>query len=413
MMFSLLASIAMLCSLASGQQLDSGWQAEVRQCAEARDWTGAMAIVDREIARAPHDMDVRSWRARVLAWSGALAEAEREYVEILALAPGDPDNWMGLASVYSRQGQTAEALRALDRAVELDPKRSDLRVARARALRAADRHREAKQDFQTALDLDPTSPEAGWGLRSLHGEPKHELRVGMGTDLFNFADANHEEGVSLASQWTSHWRTSVAGSSYQRAGRNAEKFMASLTGKLSDWGALTAGGATARDHDVIPKAEAFFDYDHGWRLGANGLVRGLEMAYAQHWYWYTTARILTMNATALVYLPREWTWSLGLTGARSHFSGTETEWRPSGMTKLAFPIAGRNEPRLGGNVFFSVGTENFAQLDQIGRFSSQTYGGGLRFRLTARQDVTSYAAYQRRTQGRTETSFGLTYGVHF
>ena len=53
------------------------------------------------------------------------------------------------------------------------------------------------------------------------------------------------------------------------------------------------------------------------------------------------------------------------------------------------------------------------QVDQIGRFASQTYGGGLRFQFTARQDITGYAAYQKRTQDRNDTSFGLSYGIHF
>jgi tetratricopeptide (TPR) repeat protein len=408
-----LASILMLCSLAYGQQLASSWQEEVRRSAETKDWTTALRIVDREVARAPNDMDVRSWRARVLLWSGSLAEAEREYHEILAAVPGDPDNWMGLANVYLRQGRTEDGVRALDHAVELDPRRADLRVARARALKTVDRHREARSDFQRALELDPKNAEARGGLNLLQREARHELRVGTDNDWFNFADANHDGGVSLASQWTSHWRTTMAWGAYQRGGTNAEKFTGSLTGKLAKWGALTAGGATASDHGVIPKTEAFFDYDRGWRVGKNGPVRGLEIVYAQHWFWYTTARILTINGTALFYLPKEWMWSLGLTGARSHFSGTNAEWRPSGMTRLAFPLATWNERRLGGNVSFAVGTENFAQVDQIGRFSSRTCGGGLRFQLTARQDVSSFAAYQMRTQGRTETSFGVTYGIRF
>jgi len=70
---------------------------------EAKDWTAAMDIVDQEIAHAPKDMDIRAWRARVLMWSGKIAEAEREYLEILAIVPNDPDNWMGLANVYSRE----------------------------------------------------------------------------------------------------------------------------------------------------------------------------------------------------------------------------------------------------------------------------------------------------------------------
>jgi tetratricopeptide (TPR) repeat protein len=385
----------------------------VRKAAEARDWTTALAIVDREVARSPKDMDVRAWRARVLAWSGSLAEAEHEYDTILAAAPNDPDNWMGLASVYSRQGRARDALRMLDRAVELDPRRADLRIARARALRATGQEKEAKKEFQTALSHDPTNVEAKQGLHSFGDELKHELRIGINNDLFNFTDANHDQGLTLASQWTSRWKTVVTGSSYQRGGANAEKLTASLTGKLPKWGALTAGGATARDNAVIPRAEAFFDYDQGWRLGTRGPVRGIEMVYGQHWYWYSTARILTLNGSALLYLPKDWTWSLGLTGARSSFSGTGVEWRPAGVTKLGFPITNLNERRLSGNVFFAVGTENYARVDQIGRFSSQTYGGGLRFQWTARQDITGFAAYQRRTQDRTQTSFGFTYGIRF
>ncbi len=58
-----------------------------RQLAEAKDRKSAMRLVEQEIARAPQDMDVRAWRARVLAWSGQLPEAENEYREILKTGP--------------------------------------------------------------------------------------------------------------------------------------------------------------------------------------------------------------------------------------------------------------------------------------------------------------------------------------
>jgi tetratricopeptide (TPR) repeat protein len=186
-------------------------------------------------------------------WSGKLAEAEREYLEILAVVSNDPDNWMGLASVYSREDRTTEALQALDRAVELDPKRADLRAARGRALQAALDQSEAKLEFHRALDLDPTSTEARAGLLSLRGEPKHEVRVGVNADLFSFADANHDEGLSLTSHWASRWTTSVAGSVYRREGTDAEKLVVSATGNLPKWGALTVGGAAANDDTLFRK----------------------------------------------------------------------------------------------------------------------------------------------------------------
>jgi len=235
----------------------------------------------------------------------------------------------------------------------------------------------------------------------------------VNTDLFNFADANENEGLTLTSDWTPRWQTSVAVYGYNWGGTLAEKVLASLSAKLLRLGAITVGGAAARDNGVIPKSEGFFDYDQGFKLHGSPFVRGVEVIYGQHWYWYSTAQVLTLNESTRFYLPRDWTWSLGLTGARSHFSGTGAEWRPSGMTRLGFPLASWEQRRLGGNVFFAMGTENFAQIDQIGAVSSDTYGGGLRFQFTGRQDVTGFAAEQRRTQNRTELSFGLTYGIRF
>jgi tetratricopeptide (TPR) repeat protein len=389
------------------------WQAQVRKYAEAQDWPSAMGIVEREVARAPQDMDVRAWRARVLAWSGRLGEAEKEYLEILKISRTDPDNWAGLANVYLREGKITEALRAGASAVELDPKRADLHAAQARVLRAAGERNEARQEFRQVLSLDPSNAEAHTGLDSLRGEPKHELRFGQDNDLFNFTGANHDEWTSLVSRWTPRWTSAFAENTYQRGGVEAGKFVGSVTARQPKWGALTLGAAVGHDNAVIPKREAFFELDHGWKTGKTNFVRGLEFAYGQHWYWYQTAQILTLNGSTFVYFPRDWTLSLSATGARSAFSGTGAEWRPSGLGRLAFPLAHWSGQKLSGNVFFAAGTEDFALIDQIGRFASQTYGSGLKLQMTARQDISGYAGYQKRTQNKSDTSFGMSYGIHF
>jgi tetratricopeptide (TPR) repeat protein len=413
LLFQLTVGVFVLSEPAVGQDSKPDWQTQVRQYCESRDWASAMRIVDQEIARAPQDTDVWAWRARILTWSGHLAEAEKEYVKILDASPKDPDNWMGLATVLLLEGKTEEALRAIDIAVELDPKRADLHAARARALRAAGKENEARLEFQSALTLDPSSAEARTGLRSPGGEPKHELRFGQDNDLFSFAGANHGEWISLTSRWTPRWSTSLAESFYQRDGVNAGKFVGSVTRRLPKLGAFTVGGADGHDNAVIPKSEAFFDLDHGWKISETKFVRGAESVYGQHWYWYQGSRILALNGTAIVYLPNEWTISLTTIGARSTFSGTGAEWRPSGVTRIGFPLVRRADKGLTGNVFFAAGTENFAQVDQIGEFASQTYGGGLRFQITAHQDVRGYASYQKRTQDKTEKSFGFSYGIFF
>jgi tetratricopeptide (TPR) repeat protein len=413
LIFSVLFGALLVAGPIFGQDQAPDWQTQVRKYAAAQDWNSALHIVDQEVARAPQDMDVRAWRARVLEWSGRLIEAEEEYLAILKVSRTDPDNWMGLAAVYSREGKTIEALSALDTAVELDPNRADLHAARARALRAAGKPSEARLEFQKALNLDPASAEAQAGLFSVRPETKQELRFGQDNDLFNFTGPNHDEWTSLASQWTPHWATNVAGDFYQRGGVGAGKFVGSVTRLQPKWGALTVGGAIGHDNGVIPKSEAFFDLDHGLRTGETTFVRGVEIVYDQHWYWYQSARILTLSGTTIAYLPRDWTFLLEAIGARSAFSGTGAEWRPSGLTRLGFPLASWGSKRLSGNVFFAAGTEDFGEVDQIGSFASKTYGGGLRFQITARQDVTGYGSYQRRTQDRTDTGFGFSYGIHF
>ena len=412
-MFRLLFGVWILCFFAWGQESHSGWQGDVRKSAEAQNWSSALDIVDREIARAPTDMDIRAWRARVLTWSGKLAEAEIEYRQILSVVSNDPDIWLGLGTVYSREGRPQEALKALDRAVQLDPKRSDIHAARAIALQASGAPGEAKLEFQQSLNLDPSNAVGLSGLVSLRPPARHELRLGLNTDLFSFADANQDEGISLNSHWTPHWATGIAAGAYHWEGREAAKIVASLTGKITGQGSLTVGAAAAHDNGVIPKNEGFFNYDQGFKLHRLDLLRGLEIVYGQHWYWYSTARVLTLNETFLFYLPRDWTWSLGVIEARSHFSGLGVEWRPSEMTRLGFPIANLENRHLRGSALFAVGTENFAQVAQIGEFSSRTFGGDLRLQITERQDVTGFAVYQMRSSNRTESSFGFTYGIRF
>ena len=396
-----------------GQQTARDWQAEVRQDAAAHDWAGALHIVDAEIARAPKEMDIPGWRARVLLWAGRLTEAEQEFAALVKAIPDDPDDWLGLGTVYLRQRRLPDALHAMDRAVALDPKRADLRAARARVLVAMGQPRQARLEYQQVLRRDPANAVARDELASLRGETKHELRIGAENDLFNFTGANHHQWLSLVSRWSSRWTTSAAGDFYQIAGIGAGKFTGGVTRTAARWGSLTIGGAVARDNAVVPRAEAFFAADRGWAVSRDTILRGIELTYGQHWYWYATARILTLDETALVYLPREWTWSIRLTQARSQFSAMPADWKPSGMIRLGFPVTHAGARRLSGNIFFAAGAEDFAQVSQIGSFASQTYGGGFRLQLNARQDITGYASYQRRTQNRTDTNFGVSYGIRF
>src|SRR5260370_17672711 len=83
---------------AFSQEHTPDWQTQVRKYVQTQDWDSALRIVDREVAKAPQDMDVRAWRARVLAWSGHLGEAEKDYLATLKTSRNDPHHSMLLST---------------------------------------------------------------------------------------------------------------------------------------------------------------------------------------------------------------------------------------------------------------------------------------------------------------------------
>jgi tetratricopeptide (TPR) repeat protein len=390
-------------------QTRDDWQAQVSKNVENQHLDAALAIVDRRLADAPEDLEAHGWRGRLLAWKGRWSEGEAEYKLVLDKVPNDTEILTGLSDVLLWQKKYTEALQTLDQARKISPSDPEILSRRARVLALLGRTPEARSEYQQTLLFDTHNADAKTGLDSLSGNTKHELRVGEDVDIFNYTTAAQTQGVTLISRWNHRWSTVFGISTYQRFGQDAVKFLASTAFHITarDW--FTVGSAVASSQSVVPTNEAFFEYGHGFRI-ENRWVQGLESSYQQHWFWYQGAHVLTLNTNQIFYLPHDWTWSLNLTGARTGFSGTPVDWTPSGSTKLGFPL----QRRLTGNVFFGVGSENFAQIDQIGRFSAHTFGGGLRYQFATHQDLTGYVARQyRSTQGQIDTSFGVSYGIRF
>ena len=405
---ALLAAL-LLGAQAEARSVPQDWLAEVRRNVADKRLDAALSVVDRRLAEAPSDSEARGWRGRILAWSGRWPEAEAEYRAVLAEHPNDTDILSSLADVLAWQQRYDEALAVLDRARIADASRADVYTRRGRVLRGAGRREEARAEFQQALALAPNDADARAGLDSVRPEPRHELRIGADYDLFNYTSEAQTYSVNLRSRWNERWTTNFGSGFYERFGGKAARLSGSATISAGQAGAFTFGGAGARDDRVIARGETLFEYDRGFRVSQTGMVRGVEVIFTQRYLWFHDGHVLTLGPGAILYLPRDWTWTVQVTAARSRFTGTPAEWRPSGLTRLSFPL----RHNLTGNVFFAVGTENFAQVDQVGRFSARTWGGGAQWRFAPRQFVSAYALYQDRSQGRTQTSFGFTYGISF
>lgn len=409
--FAGLAVFLWVSAVCAQQAAAPDWQAEVRRLVAGQQIPAALAVAERRLAEAAQDLEARGWRARLLAWSDRLGEAEAEYRAVLAVVPEDTDILLGLADVLARQQRFAEALELLDRAQTLAPARDDVDIRRGRALRSLGRTAEARSAFRAALDRNPGDAEARAGLDSVAPEPRHQFVAGSDFDFFNTTANSRAQmyTLNLRSDWDRRWTSSAGASFGQRFGARPARFLGSVALRPTGSDAFTVGGVVGRDQDVVAQGEAFYEYGRGWRISRTAFVRGMEASFQQRWLWFTDARVLTLTPAVIVYLPRDWTWTLRGTAARSRFTGTAAEWQPSGMTRLSFPVA----QRVTANVFFAVGTENFAQADQVGRFSARTWGGGARFQCTRRQDASFYVAYQDRSRGQTQTSFGLAYGIRF
>ena len=395
--------------LLGGQTIDE-WQLRVRNAVENQHIDAALSIVEQRLANAPEDLEARGWRGRLLAWKGRWSEGEADFKLVLDKFPNDTEILTALADVLLWQQNYIEALRTLDYARKISPADSEILSRRARVLALLGRTPEARSEYQQTLQVDSqnNNKDARTAPASPRENAQHELRIGEDVDFFNYANSGQTQGLSLASRWNQRWSTVFGVNTYQMFGQDAVKFLASGTFhvRTQDW--ISVGSAVASSQSVVPTNEAFFEYGHAFRLH-NRWFPGLESSYQQHWFWYQGAHVLTLNTSQVVYLPREWTWSLNVTGARTGFVGTSVGWTPSGWTKLGFPL----RHGVTGNLFFAVGSENFAQIDQIGRFSAHALGGGLRYRLAPRQDINGYVARQNRNQGQTDTSLGLSYGIHY
>jgi tetratricopeptide (TPR) repeat protein len=403
-----LAIVLLTASAAWSQKHESSWQEQVREQVHIHNLDAALALVDQRLEQNASDLEARGWRGRLLAWQGHWAAAENEYRRVLDQAPNDTEILCGLADVLLWQEKPKDALRVIDHARAIDPSQTEILLRRARILRALQSTSDAKSQYYELLRLDPGNREARNELRELAAENKHELRIGSDGFTFNYTTPAEDEVLFLTSHWTPRFTTTFNNGFYERFGQLASNIVGSGSFRVTKSNWLTGGGAFANRQKIIPENETFFEYGHGLRF-SNRWVKGLEASYQQHWFWYQGAHVLTLSGTQLYYLPKEWTWSITVTGARSGFTGTSIDWVPSGYTRLNVPLY-RN---VSGNALFANGTEDFSAIDQIGHFSARTFAGGLKYRFAWNQDITGYVGLQKRTGGETQNSFGLGYGFHF
>lgn len=396
-------------NIALQAQSSPDWADRIRAYVGKGHLQQAQNVVDERLQAFPGDLDARAWHARLLAWTNQWREAEVEYRELIRLSSKDVDLLAGLADVLSWQGRLEEALTYLNQACALDPERQDCRLRQARVLQRLGRSREARDAYQEVLSRDAASEEARQGLARLRGPGRFELRIGADFDKSNYAENNKAYTAALRMRLGEHLSPFASFNYYDRFGQLAKRAEGGATINLNRRDAFTFSGAAARDNGIVPRAEAQVEYGHGFLQCEEGPIRGVEVLYQQRWLWYRDARLQVSAPGVILYFPKDWNWLFRFSTTRLAFTGAGYERKPSGWTRLSFPLA----RGIAGTLLFAAGTENFGYFDQIRQYSARTWGGSLRVRISAGQDLLGYGQYQSRSGGQALTNFGVTYAIRF
>jgi tetratricopeptide (TPR) repeat protein len=121
--FRPLARWTPLCVLAlAGAAAWASDPAAVQQMLREGRTADALLAVDQGLKARPQDLPWRFLRGVVLTEQNKLAEAEAQFLQLVAERPDLPEVYNNLAVVYSRQDQYEKARQALEMSVRLQPR---------------------------------------------------------------------------------------------------------------------------------------------------------------------------------------------------------------------------------------------------------------------------------------------------
>ncbi|MBZ5700981.1 MAG: tetratricopeptide repeat protein [Acidobacteriia bacterium] len=117
-------------------------------------WDEAVATLQRAIALAPEQRDLRAGLGRVYLQKRDFPAAERELLAVLRADPGDSAAWKDLSSAYYLQGNCPAALAALDELARRQALNSGAWFVRATCYDKLRKTPEAIEAYQKFLSLD-------------------------------------------------------------------------------------------------------------------------------------------------------------------------------------------------------------------------------------------------------------------
>ena len=131
---------------------------------QARHWRDSHSLFQHAVAVYPRSPTLRVGLGEVLAQTGEVAAAEKQYRSALALDPSFPEAHNNLGGVLMAQGRASDALEHFQAAVRSEPGVLETRINLANALVALGRTQEAIAHYAEVLRVAPGSAEAHFNL---------------------------------------------------------------------------------------------------------------------------------------------------------------------------------------------------------------------------------------------------------
>jgi len=363
----------------------------------------ARALYTRLLGRDPENIDYQIWIARLSGWMKEYSASLTAYDRVLDRAPRNAEALVGKAYVEMWQQHFSIAADLLAQAEKFAPEDPDIQIALARLCHYQSHEREAAGRVSRALSLDPENAEAKNLGSEIHLPRNRELRVGYGQDRFSFADPGNMGYLSAGYIGESN-RVSLQYEEWSRFEQRARRAGLSFVRKSRDRWWLRAGATWGPGAVVIPRHEYTaglahklprrFVFDADYRFLRFRAADVYLISPALSYYFATPAWL-----TATIY--NSWTtWRAAEAPGSTHQS-----WLVRYYRQVAKPVilhAG-----------YARGNESFVALsiDRLGLFQANTYLAGAAVRFSPGYSAELYGAYQTRSNGSRQTSFGVNFMV--
>ena len=346
----------------------------------------------------PHGFEDRFWVAKLTGWTGRTAPAESLFTALLQERPEDYDSRIGRIDVRIRLERYAgaqEDVEVLGRTHADDP---EVLFRHGRVCEALGNRHQARRYFEQVLAIRPDHQASGDALRRMALDTRWASGIEYYGEHISQTAATRGATASLQARLSHRLQWRAAVSLQQKFTQTEVRAGGELTHALFGatdlrWSAYVAPGA-----EVLPR--------QSYGLGVAEKVGRLVLYGDYTWLDFADADVHRVGSRLELYAGRRWVLSGHYGFARTHIPGTGSAVsNHAGSVSVGYLYGETNLLRISG----AVGGESFAlpSIDAIGAFDAHTIGIDWRQFISPRLGVALSYAYQDRSDGIRQHSYGL------